>query len=419
MSSGRLEKINPPLLFEIKVRYAVINALCQHRERIDKARRRKSKLGILKGVNRKMDKEKNTAPIHFGEFRDKSLEKEFYNAEIKKKLKYIKFVILVVSAVYFSFIIPEYFLIKNSNDFMAVLINRSVIVGLMMLLYFKVARTKEYFPLIYWFTAYEILISLSFLYISNKFSAPDFLIQAFGVMIIILAIFLMNNRWVYSIFASLFISTGFFLFAAFNFTDIPFSQFSAAIVDIAMVIALSSISVYSISYYRRIQYLNIIELLKMAENDALTGIYNKAKFNREYTRLADRVQQNNAYLAVIMFDIDNFKGINDQYGHLAGDAVLTDLADIVSKNIRQSDVFARWGGEEFVLIFPDVQLHQASEMTERLRMSIAEHLFDKCGQVTCSFGVSVFVKDDDLEKVLQRADERLYLAKNSGKNRVM
>jgi len=63
-----------------------------------------------------------------------------------------------------------------------------------MLLYFKVARTKEYFLLIYWFTAYEILISLSFLYISNKFSAPDFLIQAFGVMIMILAIFLMNNR---------------------------------------------------------------------------------------------------------------------------------------------------------------------------------------------------------------------------------
>jgi len=105
--------------------------------------------------------------------------------------------------------------------------------------------------------------------------------------------------------------------------------------------------------------------------------------------------------------------------YLVGDAVLIDLADIVKQNIHQSHVFVRWGGEEFVLIFPDMRLYQAIEMTERLRKLISEHLFEKSEHVTCSFGVAAFEKDDDLNKVLQRADERLYMAKRSGKNKVL
>jgi len=368
-----------------------------------------------------LDNNKNNknSPIYLGEFRDKALEKEFYNADIIRNLKYVKFTILIAGIVYFLFIIPEYFLIKSPNDFIAVLITRSVFFALMIFLYFKVKRDKEYYSLIYWFTAYEIIISLSFIYISNKFPSPDLLIQAFGVMIIILAIFLINNRWLFSIFAALFISISYFIFDAFYFTDVPFSEFSAAIVHILIVILLSSISSYSINYYKRVQYLNIIELLYMAENDSLTGIYNKAKFNKEYARLAESAQQRNAYLSVVMFDIDDFKDINDRYGHLVGDAVLIDLADIVKQNIHQSHVFVRWGGEEFVLIFPDMRLYQAIEMTERLRKLISEHLFEKSEHVTCSFGVATFEKDDDLNKVLQRADERLYMAKRSGKNKVL
>jgi len=210
-----------------------------------------------------LDNNKNNknSPIYLGEFRDKALEKEFYNADIIRNLKYVKFTILIAGIVYFLFIIPEYFLIKSPNDFIAVLITRSVFFALMIFLYFKVKRDKEYYSLIYWFTAYEIIISLSFIYISNKFPSPDLLIQAFGVMIIILAIFLINNRWLFSIFAALFISISYFIFDAFYFTDVPFSEFSAAIVHILIVILLSSISSYSINYYKRVQYLNIIELL--------------------------------------------------------------------------------------------------------------------------------------------------------------
>ncbi|MBC3796607.1 GGDEF domain-containing protein [Acetobacterium tundrae] len=367
-----------------------------------------------------MDQNKNkNVPIHLGEFREEALEKEFYNAEIAKNLKEVKFTIFVVGMIYFLFIIPEYFILKDVNDFIAVLICRSVIAALLIFLYFKVSRDKKYDSLIYWFTAYEVIISLSFIYISNKFSDPDFMIQAFSVMIIILAIFLINNRWLYSIFTSLFISIGYFAFAALSFKNISSSDFLAAIFHIMLVIIISSSASYSFNYFKRIQYLNNVELIRMAEHDPLTGIYNKGKFNKEYARLADHGEQKNAHLSIAMFDIDDFKAINDHYGHLTGDAVLVDLTGLIGKHIRNSDLFIRWGGEEFVLTFPDTSLLQATEITEKLRVLISEHTFEIIGHLSCSFGVASYKKGDDLDSVIRRADERLYRAKRSGKNKVM
>jgi len=363
---------------------------------------------------------KNNAsgPLQWGQFRDKTLEKEFYNAEIARNINYVLFTILIAAIVYFSFIIPEYFLITAADDFRAVFINRSVVLAAMLFLYFKVRRDTRYESLIYWFTGLEILIAMSFIYISNQIPNPNILIQAFGVMIIILAIFLINNRWLFSIFTALFVSIGYFVFVGVSFTEINRSDFLAAIIHIVIVIVLSSISSYSVNYYKRIQYLHTIELIKMAETDALTGIDNKAKFNQEYARLADSVTATARNLAVIMFDIDDFKAINDRFGHLIGDQVLQELTGIVRRNINQSDLFARWGGEEFVIILPDSQREEAMVVARRLQQIIAEHRFETAGQVTCSFGVAAFKNGDNLDTVLHRVDERLYLAKKLGKNRV-
>jgi len=357
--------------------------------------------------------------IHFGEFREEVLEKEFYNTEISKNLNYVKFTIMIVGLVYFIFIIPEYFILKDTNDFISVLICRCVIIALLIILYFKVSRERKFDSLIYWFTAYEVIISLSFIYISNKFPIPDFMIQSFSVMVMVLAIFLINNRWLYSIFTSLFISISYFVFAVLSFEDVSSSEFTAAVFHIVLVIFLSSIASYSINYYKRVQYLNNIDLISMAEHDSLTGIYNKAKFNKEYAGLEDCGKQKYAHLSIVMFDIDDFKEINDHYGHLTGDAVLVDLTCLVEKNIRNADVFIRWGGEEFVLTFPDTPLLQATEISEKLRVVISDHSFEKIGHLSCSFGVASYKEGDDLDSVIRRADERLYFAKRSGKNKVI
>ena len=361
----------------------------------------------------------NSTLIRFGEFRTEALEKEFYNAEIAKHLNYVKFTILLVGLVYFLFILPEYFILTDSGDFIAVLLNRIFVVVMLGFLYFKVSRDRRYDGLIYWFTAYEVMISLSFIYIANQFPAPDFMIQAYSVMVIILAIFLINNRWLYSILTSLFISIGYLAFAALRFENVTTSEFLAAALHLLLVVLLSSIASYSINYYKRIQYLNNLELIRIAEHDPLTGIFNKAKFNKEYARLSERRRQQNGCLSIVMFDIDNFKAINDRYGHLTGDGVLIELAVLVARNIRSDDVFVRWGGEEFVLTFPDTPLQQANEIAEKLRALISEHTFDRIDHLSCSFGVAAYQDGDDLDSVLRRADQRLYMAKRLGKNRVM
>ncbi len=363
--------------------------------------------------------ENKNESIRWGQFKNKSLEREYYNAEFARKFHDNIAVIFLASFIYFLFIIPEYFIIQNSRDFLLVLTCRSSVVLLLFILYIRFKLAKDYFKLIYWVAAYEVIIAISFIYISSKFEPPNFLIQSFGLMVIILGTFLVNNQWLYTNFIAIFIASGYSIFAFIYFEDLLFSDFLAGLIHIALVIFLTSISSLRINNYRRMQYLSNKELLRMAQTDALTGIYNKDTFNKEYARLADQALKNNQKLAVVIFDIDKFKEINDQFGHLTGDDVLVSLTARVQKNIKERDIFARWGGEEFVVIFPDEDLKGATICAERLRKVIADQPFDKAGHISCSFGVASFKGESDSNVILKRADDRLYQAKNSGRNKVM
>lgn len=156
-----------------------------------------------------------------------------------------------------------------------------------------------------------------------------------------------------------------------------------------------------------------------AFHDKLTGIYNRAKFNTILINDIEKASETGATFSVLMFDIDKFKSVNDTYGHLVGDNVLVTLSKIIRKNIRSSDLFARWGGEEFMLILPSSSLENGVKVAELLRQRVEEYTFDDVGHVTCSFGVTSFERGDDLDSLLTRVDEALYEAKESGRNRVV
>lgn len=122
---------------------------------------------------------------------------------------------------------------------------------------------------------------------------------------------------------------------------------------------------------------------------------------------------------IIFFDIDHFKRVNDTYGHLAGDMVLKQLASLISLRIRNSDIFARWGGEEFILLLPDTSLNEAIGVAKVLKDAIAAEAFETVGKVTCSFGVAVLQDDQSHENLLKRSDEKLYEAKESGRDKIV
>ena len=161
------------------------------------------------------------------------------------------------------------------------------------------------------------------------------------------------------------------------------------------------------------------DLIRLSETDSLTKLYNRMKFN---SFLQDEIRQHKRYqrdFCLAMFDIDRFKAINDSFGHHVGDRVLIGLSSLVVKNIRETDIAARWGGEEFILLLRGADLKAARETAERLRKRIEQGTFGPAGRVTCSFGVVQFLEEDSFESVTNRVDQQLYRAKQAGRNRVV
>jgi diguanylate cyclase (GGDEF)-like protein len=119
-----------------------------------------------------------------------------------------------------------------------------------------------------------------------------------------------------------------------------------------------------------------------------------------------------------MFDIDFFKSVNDNHGHDAGDDVLKALAETVKNGIRKSDVLARWGGEEFLILLPETNLVNAISSAEKLIAEVRNLVFEKCGSITVSIGVTEYRLNESPDSVLKRVDELVYNAKNDGRNRI-
>lgn len=164
---------------------------------------------------------------------------------------------------------------------------------------------------------------------------------------------------------------------------------------------------------------DISTMQNLTMKDPLTQIPNRLHFSMVYQHEINVAQRNEKSLGIIFFDIDHFKDVNDTYGHLAGDRVLQEIADAVRQRIRRSDIVARWGGEEFVILLPQSELDEAINVAEMLRSVISEKYFEGVGTITCSFGVAGLEENEDAEHLLNRADQLLYEAKNSGRNRVV
>jgi two-component system, cell cycle response regulator len=166
------------------------------------------------------------------------------------------------------------------------------------------------------------------------------------------------------------------------------------------------------------------EIYRLTIIDALTGIHNKRFLIEFLDRELARSARHRRPLSVLMMDIDHFKAINDELGHLGGDVTLRELAATVRANVRREDLFARYGGEEFALILVETTHQGAGELAERLRRLVEKRGFEyegKSYKVTISVGVSATTGEEGLTvtELLRRADEKLYQAKSAGRNRVV
>lgn len=160
-------------------------------------------------------------------------------------------------------------------------------------------------------------------------------------------------------------------------------------------------------------------LSAIAYTDSLTQIYNRLHFAHFLDAEIDKVKRYGGTFSIIFFDLDYFKDVNDNFGHLAGDEVLEKVTEIVAKANRSADIFARYGGEEFIILTPETNLSGALIHAERLRNDIEQYEFKNVGHISSSFGVTEFnAEKDDVDSLLERADKALYMAKEYGRNRV-
>jgi len=185
-----------------------------------------------------------------------------------------------------------------------------------------------------------------------------------------------------------------------------------------------------ITYMMAIEIKNLVSELQkdkekfqdMAYKDALTGMYNRRFFFENVSILIEQAKRTNTPTCIVMYDIDNFKKVNDTYGHDMGDVVLKDFANTIKSNIRKSDIAARLGGEEFAVFLYNTDVENGFKVADKIRQSFENSthtLNDITIKCTCSGGIYQIQQEDDIDSALKKADEALYVAKRTTKNRIV
>ena len=169
---------------------------------------------------------------------------------------------------------------------------------------------------------------------------------------------------------------------------------------------------------QRLKHMNA-ELAHMSQNDQLTGIANRYLLHQRLHQEMNAKRVAHHSFSIMIMDVDNFKNINDEYGHDIGDKVIQEIATLLTAMIREQDLVGRWGGEEFLIICPQTSQHGTKQLAEQIRQQIQQHSFVVDTTMTVSIGVSEFLPGEDINDCIKRADEALYQAKNAGRNQTI
>ncbi|MFM2484247.1 GGDEF domain-containing protein [Celerinatantimonas yamalensis] len=166
------------------------------------------------------------------------------------------------------------------------------------------------------------------------------------------------------------------------------------------------------------QHIQTTRLAHQANTDVLTKLYNRNYFNEQLKRDLNRSERYQHPLTLILVDLDYFKQVNDKYGHVIGDKILVEVANLLQLRLRSSDILARWGGEEFVILLPETRLAEAHKLAQQIQQSFVQHAFTENIRCSCSMGVVDWEQGSSADELFQRADDMLYEAKAAGRNTI-
>ena len=365
-----------------------------------------------------MDSQNSSISKLTGMFMDKPLEQQFQESYINRSKNDLRKIALILGIFFCLFLVYDFSSNSQSLALVIIVLCRLTFLMLSALLYFK----PDYFlssSAFFKITIYELIPIILFFIIVIQYENPHFLIQAFAINVIILGIFfLIPNLLYYRVFLSSFTLIGFLIITWTKYQP-SFLESISVFVYLFLSIFFCSVSSYSLGKYMRLYYVNKQYFKELSTKDSLTNIYNRLKFNESLSSEIELAKRYGQTFSLIMFDIDHFKQFNDQKGHVFGDKVLIEITNHVKESVRGVDIFARWGGEEFVILLPQTNCEDSSALAERLRTSIYKEFAKKEMALTCSFGVTSFCSQDDEDSIMERVDKALYKAKKCGRNVVV
>ena len=359
---------------------------------------------------------KHSTTLLFGEFTDKSVEDEYLSESLGDSTRLTAYIALVFGFILGLFVVHSYVTEGSTPLFSRITPIRLIFILVSIAVFVISRRITRHKHLVLVISLYQALMIVIYLLTLKQYDSLTYF-SILGFMVITLAMY--PNKLVFSQIVSVAFSILFFADPVWKLVGLQSSE-------LFRVGAYQTILLFYCSlYYRwsettkRKAFIANRELLDLSCKDPLTGLYNRKRFDDALDEWMSLSKRYGHPLSLILFDIDNFKRVNDTYGHMAGDSLLKDIAVTVNNAVRETDTFARWGGDEFAILLPNTDLQRAEKMTERLRERIQNSTFGTLKGITCSFGVAEYEKSDTKQSLLNRADDLLLQAKSSGKGRVV
>ena len=352
-----------------------------------------------------------------GEFKRKDAEKEYSLYYTEKTIPTTKRIIIILAAMNFLFIVPDYFALANTELFVWVLFDRCIFFVGFLIFHHWFNHRENYADYFKGLTLMEIFAVSAFLHIYWIYQPVNFSIQTMGLFLTMVVLVTIHNRWIYVLIVNIYTITGFLAITMIGEKEADVSVVLAVAIYGVLMASFLLFRDYEINVYKRRQYERSIVLEKFSITDYLTGALNRGTFEKELEKAVERWRRHGSVFSIVMFDVDDFKTVNDTHGHIEGDLVLKKISELIIKEIRKIDVFARWGGEEFVLILPETNTETTLKFVERIRAKIKGSSFGKA-DITCSFGATQIREGDTSESIFSRMDEYLYLCKRRGKDMV-
>lgn len=345
------------------------------------------------------------------------LRQEYESSYLMQNQRFVGFLALAAGILQIVLLFPDLSHIKQASGKTLVLMIR-IVISISALVFSGIClkHAIRSFRLFSWIVSLlECAAIISFLIVFHLYDPPHYIIQAMGMIFLIMIIFFVPNQWIMMVSLTISGMLAFTLSAWLKLGgSIPFSEFLAGLFYMSAVVGLCTIVSYTLDLRGFNEYLIKQELIQLNSIDPLTKANNRRKLTADFDLWSAYCRRYHQPLSLALLDIDLFKSINDDYGHQKADQVLINFVSLLKEQLRKTDILARWGGDEFVILFPGIGPDRAEEVLCRIRQYLHDKpLFDSIC-VTCSIGVTGLRPEADLDALIHEADELMYQAKKSG-----